>query len=339
MSDTLHITNGDVAANTLKSSALGGDVLPWRDPMHHGPFPPALDLDAVSKLRATHLAGTVLDAEDVMLDFLLRNDHLSAANGYQEVVLWFEHDLLDQLQILQLLDWFACSEAKPERLTMICINAFPGIDPFRGLGQLEAGQMVSLFDRREAVTAAQTQCAMAGWNAFRSSQPTDLTAFMTGDLSPLPFLRAALDRYIEEFPWSTDGLTRTERQILQMVAIGVSGPGEIFTRNMALETALFIGDWATFERIAKLCAGPSPLLRTADGTPFRYNPGAAIPRQEFLAQRLDLTGTGETILAADAAAKRIPVARDEWLGGVHLQTGRPMWMWTPEDRTFLLVDP
>lgn len=338
MPETLHITNGDVAADTLKATSLGGDVLPWRDPMHHGPFPLDLDLDAVSKLRAHHLAGTAGNTQAVERDFQRRNDHLRAATGYGEVVLWFEHDLLDQLQILQLLDWFAGCETKPDRLTMICIDAFPGIEPFRGVGQLDTGQMVSLFDRRAPVTAAQIECASAGWKAFRSPSPLDLTAFLSGELSALPFLRAALDRYGQEFPWSADGLTRTERQILHLVADGVSGPSQIFTRNMTLETELFIGDWATFQRIAKLCGGAHPLLRTADGEPFRYPP-TAIPSQQFLAQRLELTGAGEAILATDGARDHTPVVRDEWLGGVHLQTGRPMWMWAPEDRSFLLVEP
>lgn len=337
LSGTLHITNGDVAGNTLKASTLAGDILPWRDPMHHGPFPASLDLDAVSKLHAVHLAGNALDAKKVEMDFLLRNDQLRAAPGYQEVVLWFEHDLLDQLQILQLLDWFAGSEAKLQRLTLICVDAFPGIDPFLGLGQMGTDQMESVFDRREAVTAAQIHCAIAGWRAFRSSHPPDLTEFMKGDLSPLPFLRAALDRYIEEFPWTTDGLTRTERQILNLVAASGLGPGEIFTRNMELETALFIGDWTTFDRIARLCAEPAPLLPTADGKPFRHPPAAAISREEFLAQRLKLTDAGETALATDPTGELLPRPRDEWLGGVHLQSGAPMWMFDPRSRNFLQV--
>ena len=59
MPDYLHITNGDVAADILKASALNGDVLPWRDPMQYGPFPASLDLDAVSRVRAEFLAGVI----------------------------------------------------------------------------------------------------------------------------------------------------------------------------------------------------------------------------------------------------------------------------------------
>ena len=36
----------------------------------------------------------------------------------------------------------------------------------------------------------------------------------------LPFLAAALRRHLEEFPWTTDGLSRTERRILQALERG-----------------------------------------------------------------------------------------------------------------------
>src|SRR5882672_2384435 len=102
MGTHLHITNGDGAANTLKQFCVGEDVLPWRDPMIDGPFPAGLELSAASKLRAAHLAGAHLGYDQVLRDFRLRDEHLAAAaSRYDEITLWFEHDLLDQLQILQ----------------------------------------------------------------------------------------------------------------------------------------------------------------------------------------------------------------------------------------------
>ncbi|MDH3695461.1 MAG: hypothetical protein OER96_12920 [Gammaproteobacteria bacterium] len=100
MTDFLHITNGDSAANILKKSRIVGDVLPWRDPMHHGSFPAGLELDDVSDVRARYLAGDTTEGNtEAMRDIRLRNEHLKAATRYDEVVLWFEYDLLDQLQI------------------------------------------------------------------------------------------------------------------------------------------------------------------------------------------------------------------------------------------------
>jgi hypothetical protein len=54
--------------------------------------------------------------------------------------------------------------------------------------------------------------ARAAWTAFRSPDPRNLE---TVKIAALPFLAAALRRHLEEFPWTTDGLSRTERQILQ----------------------------------------------------------------------------------------------------------------------------
>ncbi len=332
----LHITNGDGAANLLKASGIAGDVLVWRDPMHHGPFPANLDLDAASDLRARYLAGVAAGSyEDAARNFRLRNDHLKAALNYSAVILWFEHDLLDQLQILQLLDWFSGAKMGATKLSLICIDSFPGIEPFRGLGQLHKDQIAGLRATRQPVTTAQFDLAVAGWAAFREPAPTPLEAFLARDLKPLPFLHAALARHLEEFPWTLDGLTRSERQLLALVRQGVHAPGKLFAANMGLETALFAGDWRTFEHIADLCNARTPLLRCAPGGPFRHPPVAQISRAEFLQQRLAVTGAGEEVLALRLNASAL-MDRDAWLGGVHLSSGRPMWMWDPAQRRRVL---
>ena len=336
MLDFLHITNGDEAAGILKSSQIEGDVLVWRDSMHHGPFPAGLDLDAASRVRARHFAGAFdLDIDEVTRDFRLRNDHLNRAAQYREVVLWFEHDLLDQLQILQLLDWFENTEAPPDKLTIICIDRFHGIEPFRGLGQLNCEQMAGLFVSRQPVSREQMQLAKSGWGAFRSDNPKDLETFMEGELTPFPFLRASLERYLEEFPWSSDGLTRTERQLLTLVSNGFSVPGKVFFENMALETALFIGDWSTFKHIEHFCNAQRPMLYCKPQGNFCYSPDSQASRDEFNRRKLSTTEAGEQVLAGRLDAAEL-IERDEWLGGVHIQTGRAMWMWDSSDKQLTL---
>ena len=51
MSHTLHITNGDSAAAIIEASSVDGEILAWRDPMHHGPFPANTDLAEISLIR------------------------------------------------------------------------------------------------------------------------------------------------------------------------------------------------------------------------------------------------------------------------------------------------
>jgi hypothetical protein len=108
LSPVLHITNGDSAGGLIQESDIGGDVLPWRDVLHEGPVPADLDLDDLSAIRAEYLAGRELgDLENLKRDFAERDNMLRRFADYDEVVLWFEWDLYDQLQLIQLLDFFA----------------------------------------------------------------------------------------------------------------------------------------------------------------------------------------------------------------------------------------
>ena len=51
------------------------------------------------------------------------DDH---GRGYDELVLWFEHDLFDQLNLIQVLDASTSPGPWPRPVTLICIGSFPG---------------------------------------------------------------------------------------------------------------------------------------------------------------------------------------------------------------------
>jgi hypothetical protein len=337
MTGTLNITNGDAAGNGLSASGLPGEVLPWRDTMHQGPFPAGHDLDAVSLLRAEFLAGGALPVDDIRADFRNRNDRLRRSSADAEVILWFEHDLLDQVQIPQILDWYANPANRPDRLAMICIDSFPGIEPFHGIGQLQPHQLAGLAPGRVEVTEEQLTLARHAWQVFRQDDPRTLTALLSEDLSALPFLAAALRRHCEEYPESRTGLTRTERQLLGVIGGDGAGPGPLFRGNMVQEDALHMGDWQVFDRVARLISAPEPLVRVEGTEEFRYPPLHDLPLDDFLAQRLHLTPAGERALSGE----RIPGfagARDEWLGGVHLTGSRPCWSYDAAEARFRKVD-
>jgi len=294
--------------------------------MVDGPFPAGLDLAATSKIRADYLFGPALAHDQVLRDFRLRDGHLAAAAHYDRVTLWFEHDLLDQLQILQVLDWFADAEISHTRLGIICVDAFPGILPFRGLGQLDSAQIATLIDKRVPVTLAQLELAQAGWTAFRSPDPREIETYLQQDLHAFPFMKAALLRHLQEFPSLSNGLGRTDQQILQLISDGMGRPGRLFAANMDLETNLFLGDWSFFQHIHNLCNVRQPLLHCDPDGEFRSPPELALPVAEFLQQGLSLTENGRQVLtgAVDATAY---LDFDYWLGGVHLVDGKPMFRW------------
>ncbi len=143
-------------------------------------MPPDLSLEELSRVRARFIAdqgwGT---QEEVSAAFARRDQTLARCTDYQVVTLWFEHDLYDQLQLIQLLDWFAQHSIGETQLSLICIDAFPGVDRFLGLGQLDAVQMASLYATRHEVTATELSLARTAWAAFRSPDPTSIGALLS----------------------------------------------------------------------------------------------------------------------------------------------------------------
>ena len=180
MVSMLHITNGDSAADLIRQTGLSGDVLSWRDPMHHGPFPADVGLDELSRLRIRYLSGGVEGGDTPgSHGFTERDAAVARASEYDEVILWFEHDLLDQLQILQILDYFSSVDIGDLNLLIICIDRFNGFDGFRGLGQLSAEQIKSLFPARKKVTQVQLRQSALCWKLFRQAEPTALQSLLS----------------------------------------------------------------------------------------------------------------------------------------------------------------
>lgn len=338
---TLHITNGDGAAGIIKASPLKGDILPWRDTMHDGPFPAGLSIEKASALRAEYLSEQGLDEDEVRRGFELRDAHLKGAGKYEEVILWYEHDLLDQLQILQLLHWFNSVERGTTKLSMVCINQFEGITPFRGLGQLSPEQMATLHPARRLVTNEQLNLSAKGWAAFRNPNPQILAAFINSDLSALPFLKKALERHLEEYPSLKNGLSKTQNKILKYVRDGTLKPGdtkedqtekasrgpvESFKACLESETVFFQGDWSHFNEISRLCNGPKPLIKCGAGVKFNHPLNLPESLDEFRSQELTLTDLGKMVYANKADAVQI-LEIDQWFGGVHFRYDRPIWRW------------
>ncbi len=168
------------------------------------------------------------------------------------MVLWFEHDLFDQLNLLWLVDRLQRAHVAMERVRLIVIGEFPGVDPFHGLGQLTAPQLASLFPARVPVTESQVSYAADAWAAVCAPTPDRMAALAAPDVSaPLRFVPAAIRRLLEELPGHLDGLSRTERQGLGAFATGATTLVEAFGMQAQQEAAIFLGDLPFFRRDAR----------------------------------------------------------------------------------------
>ena len=324
----LHITNGDSAGNSLRAAGLPGEVLAWRDVLPEGPVPADLAPDALREVRARFIAERGWgDYATTLADFTARDGALTGAAAHDEVVLWFEHDLHDQLQLLQILDLLVDADPAATRLSLICIGDYPVAPRFIGLGQLTPAQLAGLFPTRQPVVAGQLALGRAAWAAFRAPDPTALASLLASDTPALPFLAGALTRHLEQFPAIGDGLARTERAILEAVAAGANTPPRLFAATQDREEAPFLGDLSAWGYIRELSSGPHPLLAVERGGRFAL-PNASGTSAAFAAQVLALTETGRGVLAGAADWVALH-GIDRWYGGVHLRGNAAAWRWDP----------
>ncbi len=318
----LIVTNGDSAVSALKNAGIPGHIFPWRDVLHEGPVPATESLEAESDVRAEFIAGRGWGPPDrVRQDFRLRDKKLESARHHDELVLWFEHDLYDQLQLLQILRYLGMEPPEDTILSLVCRDAFVTHTSAELLGQW--------FEDREPLDDAQISLGREAWDAFTQPTPQSWAALLESDTAALPFLADSVERHLEELPGSSDGLSRSERQILTAVEQGHATPGAVFRASQEMEEAPFMGDASFWDVLAGLIMGQAPLLAAEGG--FRP-PGGSRPEPGFLRQPLDFTTAGSDVLAGKLdwlSLRQI----DKWLGGIHL--GPSMWRWDPEARQLL----
>jgi hypothetical protein len=322
----LHVTNGDSTAEMLRRTPLAGPVLAWRDALHEGPVPFG-DEREVRAARARFLveAGWSRRPEEVVVELEQRDRALlEALTERREVVLWFEHDLYDQLQLVQALALIVRSGVPTDGARLICIGKFEGRPSFAGLGELNEYELASLWPLRRRIQPETLAAAIDAWDAFRRPDPHDLEALTARQLPGLDFLAAALVRLLEELPAVGDGLGRTERQLLEALAGGPTTPLEAFIACGRAEETPFLGDSWAWLRLYELTFGNHPLLT---GLPLPPPRGDAAT---FRAALIELTEVGRAVL--EGRADRVAaVGIDRWLGGVHV-TGCDPWRWDRESR-------
>jgi hypothetical protein len=318
----LIITNGDSAADTLREAGRSDTILPWRDVLHEGPIT-VTDLDALREVRVGFLADRFGLAEvEVAAEFAARDAVVRRHRAFDTVELWFEHDLYDQLQLVQVLAFFA-AERRTDGLLLVQADDF--------LGAQVARTILRFAERARPVARVDLDLAAAVWADLASPTPQRIaTRLFRGGASPLPYLRPALGRFLEELPAPDNGLGRTEQTILELVGDDGGDAKTLFTRALAMEEAAFMGDWSFFHLVEDLAFAKVPLI-----TGLKARRESEADPGRFAARRLKLTPAGEAVRKGEQDHAALS-GLDRWWGGTRL-LGDKVWRYDRERRR--LVGP
>ena len=257
------MTSGDIAGKGLERAGLTGEVFIWHDILYDGPRRPGWPDEDMLKARASFLeafTGGGL-ARDLVLDTLREQyGKVEEAAFYESIVLWFDACLFDQSMLAHIL---ACLDLKGIRkVELLCVDAFPGVEPFHGLGQLTPEQLASLYGNRSPVTNEQFEFAAVVDRAFATQDPALFTGLSEMTEAPLPWVPAAVKRWQQEFPNPDTGLGRLEELALAAIRSGCETPAGIFASVAAADAPpQFWGDTTLWAKINGLADRLPPLVQ------------------------------------------------------------------------------
>jgi RNA polymerase sigma factor (sigma-70 family) len=323
----LHVANGTCTTRLIGSAGIPGTLSIWADPLYEGPVPEGLTDAELLAVRTRYLGGSDEGlVVDPVNDMKRWRTVIEGHESYDELILWFEHDLFDQLCLIQLLTWIRERLPAAKAVSLVCIGSFPGHPRFKGLGELTPDELASLLETRQPVGEAQYSLAEFAWRAFREPTPEALDNLRDRDTAALPYLTLALARFLQEYPWTTDGLSRTERRLLEVAAGGTVELSAAFPRMHAREEVYYITD-LSLAALADTLSRTSPPLLTLARRPVA---DAELSQESVtLRDAVTLTDVGRAVLAGQQ--DRVATCGiDRWLGGVHLQGDTDLWRWDDE---------
>ena len=237
--------------------------------------------------------------------------------SYDELILWFEHDLFDQLNLIQLLTWIRERLPAAKPVSLVCIGSFPGHPRFKGLGELSAGR-AGLAARHAAARSATGKYSLAerAWQAFREPTPEALD-----DSAPDGHGRAALSS-----PPLSRGSSRNipgpPTDSLEPSAGSCSWQSRSRSISRRHSHACMTAKTPTTSPTRRWRNSPSRLSRTSPPL-LTFTPGRMAGR-ELLQGSVTLTDAGRAVLAG--RLDRVAVCGiDRWFGGVHLHGDA--WRW------------
>lgn len=330
----LHIVNGDTVADKLKQAEIQGEILVWREIYSQGPLFEPMESKANRSLRAAALEQTLgIPSAEYKEQCQKQESVLQNFRTYDEVVLWFEHDLFDQAMLSYLLHWFAGQETRGVKLNLLSIGSFPGIERFRGLGQLSPLELTSLSGTWHRLQRPELELGSAFWKAYISRDPRELAQLLAKNTSLLPFAKAAFTAHLSRLPSVQDGLGCVEYEVLGAIQRGVNNPYSLFREVGDKLDLLGMGDlefWAILNRMA---GEPMPLLKLegSDGFPdYKFNPSS------FKEAVMMLTEQGDEVL--NGRNRYVLVDTEEvWYGGIHMN-GAVKWGWDREKEALVFLN-
>lgn len=250
----LHITNGDSTTNYLKKIQLKGDFITWREMLCEGKTATNVGSEGFWKTRFEFLNKTYQVTKETFIDFTLKEYRTLCQHKKQnEIVLWFEHDLFCQINMLAVLSWVK-RHRKNYAISLVNCGDVEGLDKRVGFSELTKDQLLEHYKNRVLLKEDDIEYGDYMWQLYCSDSPLRLeTIYKFNPMSPFIYLSDALEAHFKRFPSIENGLNTVENYILKTAdSSQIKNENELLKNLLTNEQTFGYGDTQYKERIQKL---------------------------------------------------------------------------------------
>ena len=245
MEDVLHILNGDATLKGFEQTSLGGDIMVWREVLSQGPVEENISSGSFWKKRSEWICKGFEDSPDSYEEKVI-NPLSMLSEPYQEINLWFEFDLHCQVNMLGVIMMLRKqTNLSGPGIFLICPDSFPGMDNFRGMGELDGEQLEYLFDNiRVQLGEPDFYIAAEAWKHYTANNIEALNHWLRENnyWANLHFLKNALLAHVKRSTVNQNGLNYIEQTLLDIYNTGIYDKPGIYNTFWATEGIYGMGD-------------------------------------------------------------------------------------------------
>tara|TARA_R110002124_G_scaffold39716_2_gene125276 strand:- start:754 stop:1698 length:945 start_codon:yes stop_codon:yes gene_type:complete len=215
-SSILHITNGDFTTNYLKELNFSGDFITWREMLSEGKTTTDVGSEDFWKNRFEFFKTSYKVSKQKFIEYTLKEyRNLCNKKNNKEIVLWFEHDLFCQINMLAVLSWLN-RYRKGYDISLICSGKIGNSTKMYSISELNKNQINNHFKNRVALSQDDIEYADYIWQLYCSDSPLRLeTVYKFNPMSPFHYLATAIEAHLQRFPSIKNGLNKIENTVLE----------------------------------------------------------------------------------------------------------------------------
>ncbi len=216
MARQLHITNGDDFSHNIAELEIPGDVIVWREMLCEGPTYATLDTPEFFDLRKKFLENIYnISADQYESQFIEELHKLTIANGYEEIVLWFEFDLFSHINMLAVISHLL-ENKKTIPVYLVCSKRLKNEKEFSPLSQLPLKHLKNHYDARIPLNQEDLETAALMWQLYNGDNPQKLISHIKKKTN-FEYLSSCIRAHIERFPNAVTGINTLERNVLKLI--------------------------------------------------------------------------------------------------------------------------